>query len=77
MPGRVYNRFRILLAEKQTEENRNISYDEVKEKTGVAKSTISAWATNKVKRYDAGTIKEFCDFLNCDVGDLIVYQRER
>lgn len=76
MPGRVYNRFKILLAEKLTRENEKISYEEIKEKTGIATSTLSAWATNRVSRYDSDTIAALCDFLDCEVGELIVYERE-
>jgi putative transcriptional regulator len=75
MPGRVFNRFKILLAEKQTAENRKIPYEEITDITGIAGSTLSAWATNTVKRYDAETISALCDFLNCDVKDLIIYER--
>lgn len=76
MMGRVHNRFKILLAEKEIKEDRRISYDEIRENTGIAGSTLSAWATNTVKRYDADTISSLCDFFNCGVGDLIVYERE-
>ena len=71
--SRVYNRFKILLAEKETKESRKISYKEIRENTGIAGSTISAWATNTVKRYDADTIAALCDLFNCGVGDLIIY----
>jgi putative transcriptional regulator len=74
MSGKVYNRFKILLAEKEIKENRRIPYDEIKEKTGIAASSISAWATNNITRFDADTIAEWCQFFDCGVGDLIVYQ---
>jgi putative transcriptional regulator len=76
MTGKVYNRFKILLAEKEIQEGRKILYDEINQATGIAASTLSAWATNNVKRYDKATIADLCDFLNCDVGDLIVYERK-
>jgi DNA-binding Xre family transcriptional regulator len=76
MPGKVYNRFKILLAEKEIRDNKKISYQEIKEVTGIAASTISAWATNNVTRYDGDTIAAFCDFLECDVADLIVYKKK-
>ena len=76
MPGRVYNRFKILLAEKQTRENRKISYEEIKNATGIATSTLSAWATNTVKGYSADTIAALCDYLSCELNELIVYEPE-
>jgi transcriptional regulator with XRE-family HTH domain len=76
MTGRVYNRFKVLLAEMENRESRRISYEEIKDKTGVAASTLSKWATNTVRRYDADTIAALCDFLGeDDVGKLIVYDK--
>ena len=74
MPGKVYNQFKILLAKKEINENRRIPYDEIKGKTGMAMSTISAWSTNSITRYDADTIASVCEFFDCKVGDLIVYE---
>ena len=76
MPGIVYNRFKILVAEKETMEGKKYPYEKITQATGIAGSTLSAWATNSVKRYDADTIATLCDFLNCDLGDLLIYQRE-
>lgn len=76
MRGKVYNRFKVLLAQKEIEENRRISYREIKEETGIANSTLSSWATNTTKRYDATTIAALCEFFGCEVGDLIVYENE-
>jgi putative transcriptional regulator len=73
MTGKVYNQFKILLAQKEIKESRRIPYDEIKIKTGMAMSTISAWSTNRIKRYDADTIASLCDYFGCSVGDLIVY----
>jgi putative transcriptional regulator len=74
--SKVYNRLKILLAEKEIKENRRISYDEIKEQTGIAASSISAWATNDIKRYDAKMIEAFCLFFDCEVEDLIVFERD-
>ena len=77
MSPKVYNRFKILLSEKEIKENRRIPYDEIKEKTGIAASSISAWATNDIQRYDAKMIAALCEYFDCrSVGDLIVFQRE-
>jgi putative transcriptional regulator len=74
MPGKVYNRFKILLAQKEIQEDRRISYKEIKNATGIASSTLSSWATNSTKRFDADTIADLCDFFECEVGDLINYE---
>jgi len=75
MPGKVYNRFRVLLAEKAEKEQRNIPLTEVERQTGIAWTTLQSWANNKVTRFDVPVIIGLCDFLNCDIVDLIIYER--
>ena len=65
MTGQVLNRFRILLAEKEYRDRQKYSYVEIQTRTGIAVSTLSNWATNKTKRYDAVTIAALCEFLDC------------
>jgi putative transcriptional regulator len=44
--------------------------------TGIAWSTLNAWANNQVTRYDAPVIKALCEYFSCQVGDLIVFEHE-
>lgn len=76
MTVQVENRFRILLAQKATREKRNIALKEVGRQTGIAWSTLNAWANNNVTRYDAPVIKALCTYFSCQVGDLITIERE-
>ncbi len=76
MTEKISNRFRILLAQKATREQRNIALKEVGRETGIAWSTLNAWANNQVTRYDAPVIKALCAYFSCQVGDLIIYERE-
>ena len=69
----VINRFAFILSEKERKENRKISYSDIFQETGIATSTLSKWATNKVRKYDADTIEKLCKFLECQPGDLIVF----
>ena len=77
MPGKVYNRFRVLLAEKAEKEQHNIPLTEVERQTGIAWTTLQAWANNKVTRFDVPVIIALCDYLNCNLGDLIIYEQEK
>jgi putative transcriptional regulator len=72
----IINRLRVLLAEKAQKEKRNITLKEVANETGVTYKTIHGWANNEVTRYDAPIIEALCDYLECDVGELIVYEQE-
>jgi DNA-binding Xre family transcriptional regulator len=76
MPGEIITRFRVLLAQKAETERRNITLKEVQRETGIAWTTLQSWANNDVSRYDAPVIIKLCDYLNCELGDLIIYQRE-
>ena len=70
----VYNRFKILLSEKEAREGKRVSYADIQKSTGIAASTLSAWATNDISRYDRETIEKLCKFFSCKVGELIVYE---
>jgi len=77
MPGKIVNQFRILLAQKATKMQQNIALMDVQRETGIAWSTLNSWANNQVTRYDAPVIQSLCDYFNCQVGDLLVYENDR
>lgn len=68
----VRSNLRVLHSQKEANEARRITYDEISENTGIAKSTISALMNNKVTLFSADTIDRLCDFYGCEPGDLIV-----
>lgn len=68
----VITKFAYLLSEKERKEKRQYSYQHISNVTGIATSTLSKWATNKVTMYDADTIEKLCKFLDCAPGELIV-----
>jgi putative transcriptional regulator len=76
MTGKIVNHFRILLAQKATKQQQNIALMDVQRETRIAWSTLNAWANNQVTRYDAPVILALCEYFNCQVGDLLVYEKE-
>jgi putative transcriptional regulator len=68
------NHFWDLLHEKEAKEHRKISISEVSRETGIARKTLQAWTRNDVTRYDAPVIEALCNYLGCQVGDLIVHE---
>lgn len=76
MPGKVVNYFRILLAQKATKQQQNIALMDVQRETGIAWSTLNSWANNQLTRYDAPVIISLCEYFDCQVGDLLVFERE-
>ena len=75
MPGKIKNNLRVLLAQKAAKEQRNISLNQVKEETGISWSTLQSWANNQVTRFDEPVIIALCDYLECNLADLLEYER--
>lgn len=49
---------------------------DVFEKTGLARSTISNLYHDNVQRIDFATLNKLCELFNCPVGDLIEYVKD-
>lgn len=69
----IQNRLKVLLAEKELRENRKLTYRTVAKETGLAIDTLTAYMTQRVKRFDKSTLETLCAYLACDVGDLLKY----
>lgn len=78
MVGTTHTRFRELQAEKQSREGREVAtYRAISAATGISPTTLTKWANNRVQDYDQDVIARLCDFFDCNVGDLIVYERDK
>ena len=72
--GKIENRLLVRLAEKGTREGRGIiPLREVGRITGIDASTLSDWSKNAVKKYDADKLALLCEYLQCQISDLLVY----
>lgn len=69
----IYNKLKILIAEKEFHENRKLTYRTIAQETGVSKTTLSLYMRQEVKSIDLGTLEAFCQYLNCQPGDLLLY----
>ena len=69
----IFNKFAILLAEKQVAERRRVPLSEVAQATGVAWRTLQAWANNSVTRFDADILDALCKYFGVQPGDLLYY----
>lgn len=65
------NNFLKLLKLHEIQAGRNVTYLEVAEATGVATSTLSAYANNNVKYYDASTVGRLCSFFGCELSEFL------
>jgi putative transcriptional regulator len=48
----------------------------VAEVTGLNKNTISKWVRNEVDNFSGEILAAFCDYFECDIGDLLYYEKE-
>ncbi len=71
----VNSQFRLLLAQKSMHERRSISLREVARDTGVAMSTVQGLANNTFKAISREALSSLCDYLDCDVGDLLHFEQ--
>ena len=69
----VRNRFKILLAQKEARDERNYTYVDIQEKAGVSTRTLTNYAKGRVNRFDSVTLVALCDWLQCELSDLLVY----
>jgi DNA-binding Xre family transcriptional regulator len=67
----IRSHFRVLLAMKEQREGRSISLREVVRDTGVPISTVMGMANNTIKRIPVDELNRLCEYLGCEVGDLL------
>lgn len=66
----IENNFRILLAEQKKK------MSDVEKDTGLAKNSIRSLYYETSKGIQFKTLATICDYLKCDVGDLIKLKKE-
>ena len=57
-------------------EEKHITKYQLEIMTGIQYKTIDRYFKNKNKRYDSYILPKFCDSLNCDINDIIVYIKD-
>ncbi|MBI5957518.1 MAG: helix-turn-helix transcriptional regulator [Chloroflexi bacterium] len=73
---RLKNRFAELVAAHERKTARKWTYEDIARETGVGMSTLSAYANNKVRRFDASTIEPLLAFFKCGVADFFVLEED-
>lgn len=72
----IKNNFWRLLQEKELKLGRRISFSEIERETGITRKTLYAWRDNRISRVNTNTVEALCKFLECDLGDLIVLEKD-
>jgi DNA-binding Xre family transcriptional regulator len=71
--SKIRNRFEILLAQKQVRDGRQYTYDDIYAATGISPNTITSYTKQRVTRFDSKTVSALCDWLECDLSELLEY----
>ena len=66
-------RFATLLDEKRERDRYAWPLTEISKRTGLPLGTLSLWYSGRAIVLTSTTIIAFCEFLECDIDDLIVY----
>ncbi len=66
----------MILTLKAALESRNITRYELAKRTGIQYQIIDNYYKNKVKRYDSFVLERICDALDCNVQEIIQYEKE-
>lgn len=66
----------MLLAQKEQKVGRRIPNKEIAQAVGVNEHTVSRWIKNEVNKIDVPVLEAFCDYFECDVGDLLYIEAE-
>ena len=56
-------------------ESKEITRYELAKRTGIRFHIIDNYYKNKVVRYDSDVLNKMCEALECDISDLIVYEK--
>lgn len=72
----IYNRLKILIAEKEFREGRKLTYRTISKETGISTATLVLYMKQGVKNIDTGTLEKLCEYLDCQPGDLLMYSPE-
>ncbi len=66
-------RLRELIAEKGRRERRKITYEDIRERTGISKTTLTKLANDRADMVGIPTIDRLCSYFECQPGDLFIY----
>ena len=66
----------IRLVLNQYLDKKGITRYEQSKRTGIRFQIVDNYYKNKVVRYDSDLLNRMCEALNCDIADLIEYQKD-
>lgn len=70
------SRFTVLLTQKELRDGVRYSQRDIARETGISAPVISRWMKDDIDGASLVTVLKFCQWLDCEVGDLVVIRRE-
>lgn len=70
------NNLTLLLLKKARKERRRISLRKAAAETGINPYTMYAIANDTIKEYSKDVVVKLCEYLSCDIGDLLTLEEE-
>jgi len=69
----IENRFAAMLANIELKNRQRISNRQIAIAAGVSEPVVARWRAGDVSVYHANVLEAFCQYLDCQPGDLLVY----
>lgn len=75
MAAKLRTRLFVLVQTKETTLGRHLTNKEIAEGVGVSMHTVGRWMRGEVTQLNTKVLEGFCEYFNCDVGDLLYMDR--
>jgi len=69
----IYNRLKILIAEKELRERRKLPYRVIAEESGISTTTLTKYMNQEIRSFDEITLTALCKYLGVQPGELLIY----
>jgi putative transcriptional regulator len=69
----IFNKLKILIAEKELREGRKLSHRIVAQEADIPLSVLTLYMSQKVRRFDTETLQKLCRYFGVQPGDLLVF----
>lgn len=67
----IYNKLKILIANKENTESRKLSYRTVAQEADIPLSVLTEYTGQRVKRFDINTLEKLCRYFSVQPGELL------